>query len=546
MTRREFVKTMAAILLLGPSVFSAQPIRQPIATSRFWAKNLRMIWEATTLHHGMTTEAFASEGEPMVIRNGLLGRTTAKLAENPDTLTFLGQITDIHLTDEESPGRIVAAELFLEDLGVRSAFTPQEDSTLQVLNSMIATFNQIIGASHQFDLLLNTGDSVDNTQYNELINFFRILEGGLVDPDSGIDEDPVSGPMNDANDTFFAPGLPANIPYYVAVGNHDVLVQGNIPPLFRETYNSIARKIKEELTVPDAVGNWSNAILTPSAVPPDPHQFKPGNVIADSNRRHFVGREFIATHTQQVTSRPVFGFPKNLPSTDYGYYSFYPKSGLPLRMIVLDTALRLGTAMGAIHESQYKNFLIPQLEDAKNKNELVVIISHHPSSTIKTLPVGRKEMLSHYQRSSELYEIMSQCLVGFENDNSHISRTQFEDTLKSYPNVILHLAGHRHCHEIRQVGEPGHGYWEIQTSSLLNYPQQSRLVEIVNEGSQIGAIHTTIVDHQSEPNSIAARARLLAYQDSQNIKTVSHLIGQPEDRNAILRFAIPQAIARNL
>lgn len=562
LTRREFLKAAAAALILGPSILEAQnkiPIvaapklklagagnlNFPTAATQFWGRNLRMIWEATNLHHRMTTLSQTCEPDPMVVCNGLLGRS-AQLSADPQTLTFLGQITDSHLLDEESPGRMVAAELFLEGLGVGSAFHPQEDLTFQVLDSMIATFNQIISSSQQFDLLLNTGDSIDNDQYNELSAFFQILEGGLVDPDSGTDEDPVIGPNNDANDLFVAQGLNRAIPYYTAVGNHDVLVQGNIPPLFREAYNAIVTKIKEEMAVLDSVGNWSNAILTPWAIPPDPHTFKPGNIIPDAARRFLVNREFLTNHLQHASQRPVFGFPKNLPCADYGYYSFYPKAGVPLRMVVLDTALRLGTAIGAIHETQYKDFLIPQLEDAKAKNELVVIVSHHPGASIKTLPVARAEMLARYQRDAALYEIVSQCLEGFENDTSHISRAQFEDTLKSYPNVILHIAGHRHCHEIRQVGEPGHGYWEIQTASLLTYPQQSRVIEIVNEGTQIGAIHTSVVDHQSAPDSLAARSRLIAYQDAYGMKAIQHWLGDPQDRNAILRFPIPAEIAKKL
>ncbi len=546
--RREFLKAVAATLFLGPALLKAQP---PILLDDYQtlAPKLRAILEMTTLHHrsGVDIQNSITQnlfGEAMLIRNSLLNQNIP-IRTNPKTLLFCGHITDTHILDEESPARVAAAELFLEELGVRSGYYPNEDLTLQVFDSMIKTLNTIHNESN-LDFLINTGDSLDNAQNNELGWFIRMIEGGRIDPDTGSDEDPLFGSNNDSNDPFLVYGLNKKIPYYTAIGNHDILVQGNVPEQFRELYNAIAKKVMESMTIPNPVGNWSNAVLSPWINPPDPHNFKPGYVVADNSRRPVTGNEFIRQHIYAPTFRPVLGFPKSIANQEYGYYSFYPKANLPIKVVVLDTALRLGTAIGAIHQTQFKDFLIPQLEDAKAKKELVIIVSHHPGKSIKTLPIGREEMLRRCGRNPEMQKMLAELLAPFEKDNSYISGNEFEQTLMSYPNIILHLAGHRHCHQISQIGEPGHGYWEIQTASLLTYPQQARLLEIVYEGNNIGAIHTCIVDHQSNENSLAARARTLAYKDAYPSKNYQRWMGQSQDRNTILRFSILPEIAQKL
>ena len=54
-----------------------------------------------------------------------------------------------------------------------------------------------------------------------------VLNGGTVDPDSGLDDDPIEGPGNDPQDSFTAEGL--DFPWIIAMGNHDELILGNSP-----------------------------------------------------------------------------------------------------------------------------------------------------------------------------------------------------------------------------------------------------------------------------------------------------------------------------
>ncbi len=555
-TRRNFFKTIAAGALFGQSLLSESLGKVSLDT--FMGQSLRHVADLTTLKRRLVPSlAFLEKalglnmnvgaGESLSVRNDLCERG-CELKANPKTLLFFGQISDAHVLDEESPARLVAAEEYLEKLGVHSAFRPQDDLTPHVLNSMVESMNEIAKRT-PVDFLLNTGDSLDNAQQNELSWFISTLEGGEVDADSGLNEDPLFGPNNDANDPFVSRGLLAHIPWYSAFGNHDFLLQGNIPFHLLSLYNSIFEKIFDKLVIQNPVGDFSNAVLKPWTTPPNLSQLKPGKIIADVQRSALGAKEYLKMHWQKQSTRPVLGFPRNLSNSEFLYYSVYPKAGLPLKMIVLDTASRSGTALGTIDEVQYKKFLIPELEKAKANKELVMIVSHHPGDDIKTLSGLREEMYNTYGREKSLAEGIKEFFSQIEVNQNYISREQFQETLKSYPNVFLHVAGHRHSHKVTCIGSSSQGYWEVQSASLLDYPQQSRLFEIVYEGNNTGAIHTCVVDHNSPSGSLSAYSRQLAYQDATSRAPQSDFkdyTGKEADRNTILRFSIPPEIAKKL
>ena len=74
----------------------------------------------------------------------------------------------------------------------------------------------------------------------------------------------------------------------------------------------------------------------------------------------------------------------------------------------------------------------------------MIVASHHPSSSL--LPA----------RGSE------------------VAGDELRDLLNDYPNVALHLAGHKHRNRVIDQG----GYLEIETCSTLDPPQEGRLIEI--------------------------------------------------------------------
>jgi len=103
----------------------------------------------------------------------------------------IGHITDLHVTDVESPARFEFVNSEWEDARFRELLTmqrPQEALNVHAIDAMVRTMNAIEASpltGSPIALVAMTGDSIDNTQRNELDNFLALFDGGTVQPDSG-------------------------------------------------------------------------------------------------------------------------------------------------------------------------------------------------------------------------------------------------------------------------------------------------------------------------------------------------------------------------
>jgi hypothetical protein len=97
----------------------------------------------------------------------------------------------------------------------------------------------------------------------------------------------------------------------------------------------------------------------------------------------------------------------------------------------------------------------------------------------------------------------------------------------------------------------GGGFWEINTASHVDWPQQARIVEVVSNGDGTLSIFGTIVDHAaptgwasnpSTPLELAALSRELAVNDPQRnaeTATTDGKRGTLADRNVELLMRAP-------
>jgi len=421
-------------------------------------------------------------GAPLVDRGGrgAPGRTIATFA----------QLTDTHVRDEESPARAP----FLDRLGepFTTAFRPQEALSAQVLDAAVRAVN-----AERPDAVVVTGDIVDSAQANELELALAVLDGRRADPDSGArgyagvqaadNPDPFYyRPGNDAprhpgllaaaQRPFAAAGLDA--PWYAAVGNHDVLVQGEVPP------------------TPDieavATGDRLVTSLDPRLRPPADERLAPAvtqavldqgfadageRVPADARRRHVPADGVVARLAAGTGVTP------RGERLDYAF-----DIGPRVRAIVLDTVRRAGGARGVVSPEQVA-WLQGQLRAAGERR--VVVFSHNP---LDASDGGEAAMAA----------------------------------LDAAPGVVAAVAGNRHRNSIDR--RPA-GWWLIGTSSLADFPQQARAFRL-REGPGGGAVlETWMVDHDGR--DLAGVSRELAYLDAQGGRPQGYA-GSATDRNARL------------
>jgi hypothetical protein len=124
--------------------------------------------------------------------------------------------------------------------------------------------------------------------------------------------------------------------------------------------------------------------------------------------------------------------------------------------------------------------------------------------------------------------------------------------LLKYPRVILWLAGHEHRHHVEWIGpERGiSGFWQVETASHVDWPQQSRTVEVVRGEDSNIYIGLTVVDHAgpaqyeetTTPIGMASLSRTLSANVWQRREELGakHPFewaeGRAEDRNVVLKI----------
>jgi len=410
-------------------------------------------------------------------------------------LTTFAQITDAHVTDEESPARLE----MLDRLGppFTSAFRPQEALSPFVLAAIVHSVDRLHAHA-----VFETGDLIDNAQVNEMDQALAILHGGRVDPNSGApgydgvqassNPDPliyrpgVDAPryprlLTDAERPFTSPGLTA--PWYPLPGNHDLEVQGNVPATPRT--NAVAVGSQMLVTVEGSVlAEGRGARLDRRLVNRLLAHGLPGRTITvppDANRRELSPAQAIAR------LRAASGHGGHGPLMDD-----VVALGPSVSAILIDTTRRTGGASGLLLPQQI-SWLRARLRAAAGRWVLVV------SGTPLADTTGAAPVLAILARD---------------------------------PHVVATIAGDVHRNSIVPVHTPAGGYWAITTSSLADYPQQARAFELWRTAAGGVALETWMLD--GDPAwRLADISRRLAWLDYQGGRP-RHLAGRPSDRNAVL------------
>ena len=434
-------------------------------------------------------------------------------------------ITDIHITDKESPSS--AIYLGLKN-GISSGYSPVMLDTTHVLDAAVQTINALHRRG-RFDFGISLGDTCNNTQYNELRWYIDVLDGKAITPNSGAS---AGADSIDHQKLYKAAGLDKSIKWYQTLGNHDHFWMGTNPVnnYLRQVYvGEDILKLGDIFTDPDGINKrdyYMGALdgATPNGdivgAGPIGDFASPPKVKADPNRRSLRRKEWLGEFFK-TSSQPVgHGFSRANIDEDFACYSFRPHAALPIKVIVLDdtqvdedvSPARSATSSpgyghGSLDKKRY-DWLVRELDDGQNKGELIIIAAH--------VPIGVEPASS---------------VMGWSSV-AHVSEPELIAKLHQYPNLMLWIAGHRHYNTITAFKSPDParpelGFWQVETASLRDFPQQFRTFEIIRNNDDSISILATNVDPAVRQGSPAATSRGYAIAIEQ-IYSSNTLTGQPK------------------
>ncbi|MCG8669318.1 MAG: metallophosphoesterase [Pseudomonadales bacterium] len=456
--------------------------------------------------------------------------------EAPETPDFVDVqhfvvMSDFQMRDEESPLNVNPVKFLIP-----SSYYPASAHIAYQVDDMVRTLRDYEAEVNKpIEMAVFTGDFTDISQYNETRLGIDVLDGGMINPDSGADDDPIpgyfeDGKPNDTYDAFEALGLngqedgQADIPWYYIAGNHDGLMLGNFPitdeplNLFGTDVRGGTRELFDNIATGDV--NWLG--FEPTIIGFITNLFNENWRIAPDEDRRVLNPAEIAHEMFHSSSHPhghgmqhVIDQQGDLNGKQH--YSFESDNGL-VRHIALDTNMPLGPEGWLTLNSI--SWIRAELDQAVANGQLVIVSSHHKPKDI--------------------------IINGF----------LLIDILNQYPNVIAHLVAHSHTNAIRaRAGDDAlHSYWEIESGSMVNWPQQFRTLDIqIDVESGIGVMNSTMLNHSTDsPLHVSNRGRFLSYIERQlegsffgdgGLETAE---GLDSDRNTRLYFAVPDSVLARL
>ncbi|AKF03461.1 metallophosphoesterase [Sandaracinus amylolyticus] len=439
-------------------------------------------------------------GQPHLTRTDLGANTTATTERR--SLAWFAHLSDFQLVDDESPTRLAR----IDNASIPGGLRAQEAYLPRAVSAMSRTLARVEREERPYDFAIVTGDCADSAQQNEIQWVIDLMNGtpGLH-TDSGDDDDPVPGEANDPKDPFDPTPFPA--PWLFVPGNHDVEVVGVSAP------NDRLRETALGVDAPSGTRDYRQwyAPVTSGPIPADPD-------------RAIVDRDDIVEMLRAATSSGPHGpAGHGYPATgevDTSLGANWTYDAIPglLRILSIDTSDLTGGSKGMIRRPTVDGWLIPELDRAVADGVLVMLASHHSTTSIDRV-VGE---------------------VGGDEVEDALTPEEIEALVASRAEVIAWLVGHTHDNRVRAVPGPdaAHpGYWEIMTSAIADYPSQARMIELVDNADGTLSIFATIVDYDTD-DCMERRFRALT-QMEWVAAWVDDVSRDAEDGNVQLVRAVP-------
>jgi metallophosphoesterase (TIGR03767 family) len=451
-----------------------------------------------------------------------------------------------------------------------------------------------------------TGDQADNQQLNETEWVLRLLDGGTLDPNSGTDpsscpplmtpsgqtadpalyagvqdyddyvegqqfydpDQPVGpkyadwpvypGLMDRAQEAFQATGL--DVPSYLVFGNHDGLAQGNQKAVlpFELVGVGCVKALAPVADLTEVANVLDPAYLAGlAATNPNQVMFVPPDL-----RRQYVDRVQYKDIFESGTQGDGHGFglvdPAELAASN-GAASYYAFNSSPkVRMIGIDTLCDGGvtgpSARGNVDDPQFQ-WLESELQRASNRDQLIVVFGHHPVRSLDC-PIPDETPPFCTVDGQFGHDLNAGCDLDPRDSSPVHDGADLTDLFHQYPHVVAYVAGHTHENTISDFDNPSGGpgdFWGIETASLIDWPPQNRLVELMDNCDGTLSIFGTTLDSAAPATAPASGietasnlteadlgsiSRTLAYNDPQAGFGTGE--GEPSDRNVELLLEDPR------
>lgn len=478
------------------------------------------------------------------------------------------------------------------------------------------------GKRARMAFVLATGDLADNQHRNETQWYVRIMDGGTVDPFSGKpisasngcdasaeeiarmnddvanrrytgvqdysdwpanaahekkdgfwdpDEAPPTaaspyaafprypGLLERAQQPFVAQGL--RVPWYAVRGNHDGLVSGTFAAtgIFRGLATSCIKvypnkDLDEDRYAEDEAGECKLCDDLANGPFVQAQLANAGKTPPDPDRKLVTPPEYKQLHGRSDNAHG-WGFVNGTElSRSNGAAAYYAFTRNNIRFIGIDTVAEAGGESGNIDDPQYR-WLERELRKAQRAGQLIIPFGHH---TLETMRVAEADEEADPcgtppepgcdldpRRSTPMHR----GLVGPKN---------IRNLFLKYRNVIAYVNGHTHDNAITGFKRSGRGFWSINTSAIADWPQQSRLIDVMDNRDGSLSIFATMIDHASPLNtpdpgpanvftdaqlgSIARRLTLNDPQAKSNPRAgVTNPRGRLRDRNVELVIDDPRS-----
>jgi metallophosphoesterase (TIGR03768 family) len=435
------------------------------------------------------------------------------------TLLSFFAISDVHITDKESPGQVPfmgyqypAPTTPSGPVGSSSSYSGVILSTTHVLDAAVQTIN----ALHQqaaYDFGIALGDACNNTQYNELRWYLDVLDGQAITPSSGAN---LGAGTIDYQKPYQSAGLDPSINWYQCIGNHDqfwcgshfaddyiqkILIGSSVlnmglPTTSPPDFTKILRNRGYYMGLVDGSTPYGDII---NAGPVGATTLK--SIAADQNRRSLSISEWMNEFWNSTSSPTGHGFTPQMIDDGFACYSFKPKSNIPIKVIVLDDTDKVGGGASAALDKQRYTWLINELDAGQAADELMIICAHIPFQPYTVGPIPNPP-------PNPLPEA---AYLSLWAPYSEISLASLLATLQSYPNLLMWLSGHVHRNTITPVPAPSgsppeNGFWLVECPSLRDFPQQFRHIQIARNSDNNISIFVLSVDAAVNPVGPASPA----------------------------------------